>query len=61
MIDAVFFQLFSHAVDEMILFNNEMRQQYGYPESLPNILHVLAQPRSFNKWIHIERKCKNRA
>ena len=51
-------QMFSHAVDEMIAFDSELRQQHGYPTSLPSPMAVLSKPESFTKWIRIEGKCK---
>ena len=51
-------QLLSHTIDELLLFDKELRSNYGYAASQPGCLHVLTAPECFDKWIIIEKKCK---
>ncbi|XP_072036444.1 RAD50-interacting protein 1-like isoform X2 [Amphiura filiformis] len=48
-------QLLSHTIDELLLFDKELRSNYGYPKSQPGCLHVLTAPACFDKWIMIEK------
>lgn len=50
--------LFSHAVDESLAFDRELKEAFGYPPSLPSAVSVLTQAQIFLKWIHMERKCQ---
>lgn len=50
--------LFSHAVDETLGFDKELRDSIGYSEALPSAVTVLTQAHVFVKWIHMERKCE---
>ncbi|XP_066291124.1 RAD50-interacting protein 1-like isoform X4 [Branchiostoma lanceolatum] len=48
--------LFSHTIDEVLLFDRELRGLYSYPASQPGVLHVLTVQDTFNRWITVERK-----
>ncbi|XP_075231080.1 RAD50 interactor 1 [Lycorma delicatula] len=48
--------LFSHAVDESLGFDKELKETFGYPSSLPSTITVLTQAQIFTKWINMERK-----
>ncbi|XP_061418977.1 RAD50-interacting protein 1 [Lethenteron reissneri] len=48
--------LFCHLVDELLLFEREVRAAHGYPAALPGVLHVLSQEACFQKWLAVERK-----
>ena len=50
--------MFSHMIDEALLFDKELRSSYQYPESEIGCLHILTRPEAFEKWISIEKKCK---
>lgn len=50
--------IFSHIIDETLLFEHELRNVYGYPNDYPSVTDVLAQADIFFKWINMERKCK---
>lgn len=52
--------MFSHFVDEVLLFDRELRLSYNYPVKLPGCLHVLITEEAFNKWLMVERKCELR-
>jgi len=60
--DLQYFQLedviFSHIVDEILAFQQDLRKIYGYPSHYPSITEVLTQTHIFFKWINIERKCE---
>lgn len=60
--DLSYFQLedtiFSHIIDETLLFEHELKEVYGYPNDYPSVTDVLAQADIFFKWINLERKCK---
>lgn len=48
--------IFSHLVDEAILFDREVKVGYGYPAGLPCCLSVLTLPRAFHKWTLVEKQ-----
>lgn len=50
--------IFSHLIDEAILFDRELQGTHGYPHVLPCCLDVLTAGEAFNGWILIEEKCK---
>ena len=50
--------LFSHLIDEALLFEKELRSVYEYPVSLPGCIHVLLTEPYLNEWLELERKCK---
>lgn len=48
--------IFSHLIDEAILFDRELHDIHGYPHVLPSCLDVLTAGEAFNGWILIEEK-----
>ena len=50
--------MFSHMIDEVLSFDKELKNTYGYPENQPGCLHVLTQENCFDKWLRVEKKCK---
>ena len=50
--------IFSHMIDEVLSFDKELKNTYGYPENQPGCLHVLTQENCFDKWLRVEKKCK---
>ncbi|RXM94376.1 RAD50-interacting protein 1 [Acipenser ruthenus] len=48
--------LFCHLVDEVLLFEKELRGTHAYPSSLPGALHILTEETIFQKWLTVERK-----
>ncbi len=53
-------QIFSHMIDEVLSFDKDLKNSYGYPESLPGCLHILTQETCFDKWLRVEKKCEFR-
>ena len=51
--------LLSHAVDEMLLFHQELSTAHGFPVGQLNCLHVLTEEICFRKWLEIERQSNN--
>ncbi|XP_063961152.1 RAD50-interacting protein 1-like isoform X1 [Lytechinus pictus] len=49
-------QLLCHTIDELLLFDKELRNSYHYPHSQPGCLHILTEQACFDKWIAIERQ-----
>ncbi|RUS71090.1 hypothetical protein EGW08_021151 [Elysia chlorotica] len=47
---------FSHLIDEVLLFDSELRNTYLYPPILPGCLDVLCLPEALTKWLIIEKK-----
>lgn len=50
--------LFAHLIDEVLAFESELRETFGYPNSFPSVMSVLTQPQYLLKWISIEEKCQ---
>lgn len=50
---------FSHLIDEVLLFDSEIRNTYSYPPILPGCLDVLCLQDALTKWLSVERKCKS--
>ena len=50
--------IFSHMIDEVLSFDKELKNSYGYPDNQPGCLHVLTQDNCFDKWLRVEKKCK---
>ncbi|KAL1414278.1 hypothetical protein MTO96_030514 [Rhipicephalus appendiculatus] len=48
-------QLLTHAIEEVLLFDRELRSQ-GYPPFYPCILNVLTADHCFIRWIALEKK-----
>lgn len=49
-------QLLTHAIEEVLLFDRELRG-LGYPPFYPCILNVLTADHCFIRWIALEKKC----
>ncbi|XP_038064366.1 RAD50-interacting protein 1-like isoform X2 [Patiria miniata] len=49
-------QLLSHTIDEHLLFNRELRNNYSYPAGQPDCLHVLTGKECFERWLVVEKK-----
>uniref|UniRef100_A0A0B6ZWY6 RAD50-interacting protein 1 n=1 Tax=Arion vulgaris TaxID=1028688 RepID=A0A0B6ZWY6_9EUPU len=47
---------FSHLIDEVLLFDSEIRNTYSYPPILPGCLDVLSLPEALTKWLVMEQK-----
>lgn len=52
-------RIFSHFVDETLIFDQEFRNGYSYQTENNDCLNVLSQPPIFKKWIALEKKCKS--
>ncbi|XP_062549793.1 RINT1-like protein [Armigeres subalbatus] len=48
--------LFSHLIDEILSFEQELKSTLGYPSSFPSAVSVLIQPKYLVKWMAIEEK-----
>lgn len=48
-------QLLCHTIDELLLFDKELRSSH-YPASQPGCLHILTDQACFDKWIAIEKQ-----
>ncbi|KAI8794641.1 RAD50-interacting protein 1 [Biomphalaria glabrata] len=46
----------SHLIDEVLLFDSEIRNTYSYPPMLPGCLDVLCLPEALTKWLLVEKK-----
>ena len=49
---------FSHLIDEVLLFDCEVRTTYSYPPVLPGCLDVLCLPEALSEWLLVEKKCE---
>jgi hypothetical protein len=49
--------LFSHFVDETLLFDQELRINYDLSQMKSNCLQILAEQPYFGKWVALEKKC----
>ncbi|CAL1527454.1 unnamed protein product [Lymnaea stagnalis] len=47
---------FSHLIDEVLLFDSEVRNTYSYPPILPGCLDVLCLQEALTKWLLVEKK-----
>ena len=52
--------LFSHTVDEVLLFDRELHSTHGYPPTLPGCLDLLTTHDALTKWLEVEKKCKRK-
>lgn len=48
-------RLFSHTIDEILLFSQELRNQ-GYPASYPNIMELLTEEQCLARWRALEHQ-----
>lgn len=49
-------QLFAHLVDEVLSFEQDIKNILSYPSTLPSAVSVLTQPFFFKKWLIVEEK-----
>lgn len=47
---------FSHTVDELLLFENELHNKYYYPSELLSCIGALEDDSVIDKWISLELK-----
>ena len=50
--------VFSHFVDETLLFDKELRNTYDLSQVNSSCLQVLVKQPCFAKWVTLEKKCK---
>ncbi len=50
--------LMSHLIDELLLFERELRTVLLYPKPLPSPLTVLLREVPLHKWLELEKSCK---
>lgn len=50
--------LFSHFVDETLLFDQELRNTYDLSQVNSNCLDILVKHPCFAKWVALEKMCK---
>nr|XP_006814775.1 PREDICTED: RAD50-interacting protein 1-like [Saccoglossus kowalevskii] len=48
--------LLSHTIDEALLFDREVRSNFGYSASQPGCLHILTEHDCYEKWVNVEKK-----
>ena len=51
--------LMAHSIDELLLFDKELRLTFQYSHPSPSILHVLLDEVRFHKWLTLEKTCKH--
>ena len=50
--------LMSHLIDELLLFERELRTVLHYPSSCPSPFHnVMLEDVAFHKWLTLEKTC----
>ena len=47
----------AHSIDELLLFDKELRLKFQYSHPSPSILHVLLDEVRFHKWLTLEKTC----
>ena len=50
--------VFSHFVDETLLFDKELHTLYYYNSYDHSCLKVLTQPQCLDRWLGLEKKCE---
>ena len=50
--------LMAHSIDELLLFERELRTVYHYSHPSPSILRVMLDEVRFHKWLTLEKTCK---
>ena len=50
---------FSHFIDELLLFDKELYMVHNYRSTEHGCLHVLTSDACLQRWVELERKCKN--
>lgn len=48
--------LFCHLVEEVLLFEKELRSSHSYPPPLPGLIHLLLEESVLQKWLTVEKK-----
>jgi hypothetical protein len=48
----------AHSIDELLLFDKELRLTFQYSHPSPSILHVLLEEVRFHKWLTLEKTCE---
>lgn len=48
--------LFCHLVEEVLLFEKELRSSHSYPAVLPGLIHLLLEESVLQKWLTVEKK-----
>lgn len=48
--------LFCHLVEEVLLFEKELRSNHSYPAVLPGLIHLLLEESVLQKWLTVEKK-----
>ncbi|XP_033630569.1 RAD50-interacting protein 1-like isoform X1 [Asterias rubens] len=48
--------LLSHTIDEHLMFDRELRNNYNYPQNQPGCLYVLTGKECFERWLVVEKK-----
>ena len=49
--------LFSHMVDEVVLFDNELCVMFDYPSSFSGCTSVIMTQPYLDQWVYLEEKC----
>ena len=49
--------LMSHLVDELLLFEQELRNVHCYPAILPSCVEGLLQEAPLCRWLNLEKQC----
>ena len=50
--------VFSHFIDELLLFDKELYMVHNYHSIEHGCLHVLTSDACLQRWVELERKCK---
>ena len=50
--------LFSHFIDELLLFNKELHMTHNYHSTESGCLHVLTTEACLERWVELERNCE---
>jgi RAD50-interacting protein 1 len=50
--------LYAHMLDEVLSFEHELKESYGYPSNMPSVISVVTQPQFLVKWLSIEERCE---
>lgn len=50
--------LMSHLIDEILLFDNELRHIHGYPKPYESTVVVLLEEGPLCRWLNLEKHCK---
>ena len=53
--------LMSHLIDEILVFDREVRAIHGYPSQYPGAINVLLEEGPLCRWINLEKQCRYNA